>query len=120
MKSIRKCQGKIYISVYGYENDTRELWEIPEVREWFTIIEPVVKYWFYFLSTDPISQGLKLLMSCLCDLKSIGGGKWQYDSHEFANFLQRNYIWLNEITNSLSMTIEENKIISDAVFEYFK
>jgi hypothetical protein len=43
-----KLQGKIDISVSGYHDDSRELWQIPEVRAWFALVEPKVKFWFYF------------------------------------------------------------------------
>ena len=31
----RKFQGKVEIMVSGYNEDSRELWEIKEVRKWF-------------------------------------------------------------------------------------
>ena len=32
---LLKLQGRIEISISGYDDDPRELWEIPEVIAWF-------------------------------------------------------------------------------------
>lgn len=120
----RKNQGKVVISIWGYEKDDRELYQIKEVRAWFNMVEPIVKYWFYFLRTDTKYSGLRLLPACVCKIKikQYQNKKvlLEYNSHDLAEFFKRNYIWLNEMTLWIGMTIEENKNISNAVSRCIK
>ncbi|MBZ0283485.1 MAG: DUF4365 and DUF1817 domain-containing protein [Anaerolineae bacterium] len=115
----RKLQGKVELRVLGYNNDRRELWEIPKVKNWFKILEPEVKYWFYFLSSSGKVAGLKLLALCLCAIKRKGRRKKlgqeilvEYDRVELFYFLSRNYEWLNEIAEWTHLPLEEIKRIS--------
>ena len=117
-----KLQGKIDLSVSGYESDPRELWQIPEVREWFRAAEPKVKYWFYFLVTDRRAAGIRLLFLCLCDAKT--GGKIDSEGRKetsmetklMAPLIQRGFDALNEMTERLGMTEEQNEKIGLAAF----
>jgi len=112
-----KLQGKVDISVSGYETDSRELWQIPEVRYWFTQAEPKVKYWFYFLATEPPAAGLQLLFACLCNVEtsqivdSQGRRRVDFDTASMAPLIEKNFVFLNELTDHMGMTMEQNKRI---------
>jgi hypothetical protein len=67
----RKCQSSVEFCIYGYESDPRELYEILEVRHYLQALEPMVKYWFFFLKHHPSSHSLKLLMSCVCGITAV-------------------------------------------------
>ena len=102
-----KLQGKIDISVSGYDSDPRELWDIPEVRDWFKLVEPVVKYWFYFLTTHGKAGGLKVLAACLCNAKAgeridaAGRREIILDNNLLGKLMERNFIYLNDMTDRL-------------------
>lgn len=122
----RKLQGRIEISVAGYDNDHRELWEIPQVKKWFKIVDPVVKHWFFFCDATQNSHGLRTYFLCQCNTKRIGKQTRQYGKVpvEFSRELmwelfEKNFIRLNEMTDSLGMTIDENKRISFAAMDLF-
>lgn len=120
----KKNQGKVDLSISGYEDDPRELWQIPEVKEWMKTIEPQVKFWFYFLSTKAKAGGLITLACSICNAKWLGhpvgrGGYVDLEPEAFANFLARNFVWLNEICEFLELAITENKRISFAVAKCF-
>ncbi len=123
----KKNQGKVELCIHGYDEDYRELWEIPEVKKWMIAVEPLVKQWFFFLRTDGRCHGLKMLTSCVCDTVWAGrrpntsekGGKILFENHTFAMFLERNFIWLNEFITYLQLSIEENNRISDGVLKCF-
>lgn len=120
----KKMQAKIDISISGYEFDRRELWQIPEVTLWFHKVEPQVKYWFYFLTADQLAGGLTLLTFCRCKARWLGrpskiaeqsGGMVDMNGNLFGKFLERNYGWLNEISEWLNLSMEDNKKISLSV-----
>jgi hypothetical protein len=118
-----KLQGKICLSVSGYDADKRELWQIRAVKRWFAIAVPRVKVWFYFLSTDFAPHGLILLLVLLSKPKAGKGpdeqGIWEiiYEPAEFAPFLEICFKGLNWMTERLGMSEDENKRISFAVMK---
>jgi hypothetical protein len=115
----KNSQGKVGFYVSGYDDDSRELYEIPEVVEYFKILEPQVKYWFYFLSTDHSVDSLKVLLFCLCDPEKGEENGMLYPNLDLQkSFFERNFFWLNEMTNFLGEPISENKRISLDVFKY--
>jgi len=118
----RRCQGRLEFSIYGYESDPRELYEIQEVRHYLQILEPMVKYWFFFLNPHPSSHSLRLLMACVCGIQVIGnqatGNYVKYNLNDKASFLTRNFCWLNIIIERLNFSSEENQRISESITEY--
>jgi hypothetical protein len=61
--SMRMYFEKLDISFHGYEDDTRELHDIPEVREYVQLLDDKFPYWLFFLSKRDL--GLQCLMYCL-------------------------------------------------------
>ena len=51
-EAILGLLGFLTILVKGYEDDPRELWQIPEVRAWFTELERVIPQIVFYLSLD--------------------------------------------------------------------
>jgi len=45
---------KIDIVFHGYDDDTRQLFEIPEVRNFAFKLDEAFPYWFYFLSKNDL------------------------------------------------------------------
>ncbi len=120
------CQGKVEISVSGYDEDPRELFEIDIVREYLTKLDHKLNHAFFFLRSEPNAESLKLLAGCACDGKwesaraSLGNpAKVVLDKGKYGDFLKRHFIGLNEMTDCLNMSIEENKKISFSVMRLF-
>ncbi len=116
----KKSQGKITFFISGYDDDSRELYAIPEVVSFFKKVEPQVKYWFYFLSTDSKAHGLKVLLASVCGgtVNPKNGNIFLLDRAEEKAFMERNFGWLNEMTIFLGLPMEENKRISLNIFRY--
>lgn len=115
-------QGKVELWFMGYDEDPREIWEIPEVKAFLMFLESLCRYWFFFLRTDMPTCGLPIFVYTLCNAERIDDQKGsrisiQLDKDELAGLLDRNYEWLNEITNKLQMSQTENDRISRAVIE---
>ncbi|HQT64291.1 MAG: hypothetical protein B7Z75_04605 [Acidocella sp. 20-57-95] len=53
---------KLDISFYGYDQDPRELFEIPEVRKYVYKLDEKFPYWLFFLSKSHF--GLQCLLLC--------------------------------------------------------
>nr|WP_320131688.1 DUF4365 and DUF1817 domain-containing protein [uncultured Holophaga sp.] len=118
------CQGKIEISFHGYDEDPRELFEIPEIRSYVPRFIEAVQDLFFFVYTGERAQGLRNIMLCLADVEvksRIPGENGQIpieiNTDKVAQFLESHFPGLNRMTNWLKMPIEENRRISNAVIE---
>lgn len=57
----RANQERIELVFHGYDEDTRELWEITEVREFVAELDEGFPYWLFFCAQGP---GLQCLLRC--------------------------------------------------------
>lgn len=114
-------QDKIVLHVWGYDDDERELWDIPDVRLWFQKAEPIIKFWFYFLKTSSHETSLRLLASCVCRItvreKRDSAVYLEFDIDDISGFLLRNFGWLNEVTDRFALPLEDNKRLSFAAMD---
>lgn len=116
-----RCQGKVEISFDGYDEDPRELYEIPEVRRFIAAAEPAVSSLFFFVRT--VDPALTLTTFMLCqNAVSIEGrdheGRRVFascDLNQVKAFLNRHWVGLNEMTDWLGMSEDENRRISEAI-----
>lgn len=103
--------------VLGYDKDSRELWEIPEVVAYFEMLTPAIKHWLFFLRTDPPAHGMQLLACCLCGASRRGSVtpnkkvQVKFNDQKLRNFIEWQFAWLNEMTERLGMTVKENERI---------
>ncbi len=120
----RKFQGRVELSISGYDTDPRELWEIRDVRRWFKKADPKIN-WFFFCNVSLPAYGFKAYVACLSNTKrasgysgvSAGVMKVHMDNSKRASLLETNWPKLNAMTDRLGMPIEENKRISFEVLD---
>ena len=121
----RKFQGKVEISISGFDNDRRELWEIREVRRWYKKANQKIN-WLFFCNTEEPAYGFKTYFACLSDTKRNttphappqgSSISVSMDNKKRLDLLMSNWPKLNAMTDRLGMPIEENKRISFAVLD---
>lgn len=92
-----------------YELDSRELYEIQEVRTWFKESIRRGFPWFYFLSHES-EAGLTLLYACACEFLTIANfGKFHYmeaSDEEKNRWLDNNFENLNSFLQSHEIPYE--------------
>jgi hypothetical protein len=122
----RKLQGRVEVTISGYDEDPRELWEIPEVIRWYQAADDPFKYWFFFMDARFRAHGLKSYFSCLCDAKreKIDAKtkviEVSLNRKKLKELFELNFVRLNELTERLGMSIEQSKTITFAVFDVMK
>lgn len=116
-------QGRLLVFTDAYDEDERELWEIPAIRKWIKEADKKDIAWFYYLETH-VGSWLKLAMNCYCDARRIGQSgsvvQMEISSKKLAKFLNKNFMRLNSVTGRLGMdavNTDENKRISFAVMD---
>ena len=117
-----ECQGKVEMSIHGYDTDPRELYEIPEVRKYVATLEAALPELFYFVRSEEPTSTLKTFALCQTNVSFPYGRSTQhvtrqvvFDTDKVGAFLMRGFEGLNEITEWLSLPLEENKRICYSV-----
>lgn len=112
-------QGKVEISIFGYEHDSRELFEIPEVRKYISVLAPILSELFFFARTKQPTSTLMTFALCQTNVEWVDGRSTKtitkqivYDTNKVGEFLQIGYSGLNEIWAWLSLPMEDNIRIS--------
>jgi len=112
------------ICFYGYDDDSRELFEIQEVMRWMKKSLDYKIPWFYFLSTDTKNSAMILHITALCNFedteKTNNRGDLLFFSGEIiARFFVINFSILNNFMEKHGLTIELNKEITKNIFNRF-
>jgi hypothetical protein len=118
------ARSRLNISFFGYDDEPRELYEIAEVINWvkYSILEEKIP-WFFFLSTNEASQGIKLLALCFCSVavRGMDGNYFlQADTSKLREFALVNFGILNEFMGEHKLNDGINNEISQNVLEYLR
>lgn len=113
-------QGKVEITFFGYESDPRELFEVDEIRRYVPLLDSVLPELFFFVRTQNPTHTIKLFALCQTQIlensPSTGGkNRIEYSTEPVGAFLARHWLGLNQMTEWLGMSEDENKKISFAV-----
>jgi hypothetical protein len=118
-----RCEGKIEFSFSGYDDDPRELFEIEEVRTYITQLSQALPELFFFCRTEQPTHTIRLFALCQTSFdwpfgRSTHDLTKQIEIHTplLGPFLERHFLGLNEMTEWLGMSRDENKRMSFAVF----
>jgi hypothetical protein len=115
---FQQFRENLEIGIHGYDNDTRELYEIKEVKNWITNIFTNVPGLSYFLANDEYSQFLKLFVFSTLSLINTDKGLkknkiWvEYDTKELKNIFDILFSDLNDFTHHFNLSEEINKHIT--------
>ena len=115
--NIRKLKGRLIFGIKGYEDDPRDLWEIPEVRSWMQDLDKNFPYWFFFMDLGPNST-LSFIVFSLCKYAKVPGGKL-IPPAELQQFLVSHFVPLNVLSNKIGETQEENDKRSKEITAFF-
>lgn len=107
-----------------YDNDSREIFQIPEIMDWLKISIDIGVPWFYFLDYKWKNTGLNLLVHSYCrftnTIRKETGYLVEYNNIDLGRFIEKNFINMNIFMDKNNINLEINKEISDGIFEYFK
>lgn len=65
----KDAKGKLFLTFDGYDNDKREIYMIPEIRNYVKNVWDDYKFLFYFLTS--FDNNRAIIFACLNDFKSI-------------------------------------------------
>lgn len=114
--AIQLCE-RVDIGVYGYDDDPRELYEIPEVREFVSKLDSEFPYWLYFLTKRGL--GLMFILSCFCPPFLTPEAKERIWNERITDYLmKRGFPAMNHVCEFVGCSEAEIERLSDRVTEY--
>ena|SRR5271166_3011175 len=116
-ENAKKLKGRLIFGIQGYDDDPRELFEIPAVRIWMRALDREFPYWFYFLDLGARST-LPLVAFSLCRYDKVPGGK-SILPDDLKNFLISHFAAMNRLSASLGETEEDTDRRSREISSFF-
>jgi hypothetical protein len=113
-----QVQGKWRLFFDGFNEDPRELFQIPEVRRFVATLDQIFPYWFFL--ADLTSETLELIASCVCAVAQPAPGHVVYHSEEMARFIDRQFGGMNQLWEAHSLSDAQNVSVSERIIEYFE
>ena len=114
--AVERHRGRVDLAFHGYSTDPRELYEIPEVRQFCAKLDDAFPYWFYFLATERVTLGM--IACCLCSVTKLRPGVVSFGP-DLLQFMTRHFESLNWLFDNYSLDEMHNVEISRNVTEYF-
>lgn len=116
--SLLKNRGTLEVLIAGYDDDPRESYEIPEIRNWFQKSLENGVPWFYFLGGQAQGMGLTVLLFSCCDIevKYIESGNSYVEILNFKqvqDWLDINFHNLNEFSDEREIPESVNREMSE-------
>lgn len=108
---------RIEVSFDGYDNTTKEIWEIPEVRSFVVELDSKFPYWLYFLTKN--GGGLFAVLRCFLLPHLMPEADKQINGIRLKKYLDnRGFPAMNHACNIANISEAENINMTDRFFEY--
>lgn len=110
------CMGTIELSISGYDEDPRELFEINEVVKFYKKLNTAVPELLFFLRAKEKCHTLVAIAACIGNAvvegkRAVPGAqhKLVFEAKPVVEYLRSLWPGMNELTEWLGMSMEENK-----------
>lgn len=110
--------GRISLVVDDYNDDPRELFEIPEVRAYIMRLDQAWPNWFFFLSQ--IDESIKFLESCLCETIEVVPGVTSIDLGQLERSLARHCTAMHRVRKELDLPEEICEEVAEDIIGMFR
>jgi hypothetical protein len=117
-QTVEGFRGRLDIGFHGYDDDSRELYEIEEVRRFIAELDKKFPFWLYFL--DLYSGTLALIHLCLCRYWKRADGMLVLDERDRERFFEEHYVAVNWLFVTYGMDEKNNEALTMQVSAYFE
>jgi hypothetical protein len=122
---IGHLKGRVEVTIHGYDDDPRELFQIEEVMQWGREIFNKIEGWVYYLDMNETGHFLKVLFLAhakfeLTNVDPIKQKNYvKFDVDHSATFMYSLFDNLNAFCDKHNISEETNKELSEKMLEYF-
>ena len=122
-KLTLEVQGKLYIGTYGYEGDSREVFQIKDVRKWAKKAREKINCWYLCASGGQIPPTLPWMAACTTNVNAElmvkpsgrSGYQIQYTAKELLDFMNECFDGLNKASDKWGWSTRLNYDISKLI-----
>lgn len=116
--TARKYRDGLRISIYGYEDNPKPLFQIKEVQDFMKNLDKEFPYWFYFLSKS--DNSLEEIMFYVCPSFQLSENrKYRVQYQIFNNFMFEHFKALQEMFELAEISEEERSLLKYEIATYF-
>ncbi|MEQ8634443.1 DUF4365 domain-containing protein [Gimesia maris] len=119
---MHKKRASVEFWFEGWDDDCRELWDIPEIRAFYQKTFDDRFPWIYWLQPDFLWQGYQLLLSCGCEVSTKRTGDTVQirpaSRDAMKKWFDENFRSLNLFTDANQISLDINKECSDNLFRF--
>ncbi len=115
-QSIRRFCNRIDLSISGYDDDPRELWEIPEVKSYIQQLDIAFPFWFYFMSKQ--TGALKMIYGCCNEIKRSSAVFFEVKPESMLSFLKAHIFAMNIMCDEIGMSEKEIELLTNQNLQY--
>jgi hypothetical protein len=109
---------KVDITFHGYDSDSRELFEIPEVRNFVVELDSKFPFWLFFLTKR--GQGLLCIMLCFMPPYLTENARKTIHPQRLDELLSKRWFpAMNQICDYVGLSHRENERLTERVADYF-
>lgn len=117
-KVARSYQERVDIAFHGYDHDSRELWEISEVRNYVYKLDGEFPFWLYFLSKK--FHDLYALVLCFLPPYLTEKAKAEIFPVRINELMEKRWFpALNHMCAYVGIGDEEIEYLAERTFRYF-
>jgi len=105
----------------GFDDDSRELWEIPAVVNFLQEVFSACPFLFFLAM--PESKTVQLFAACCCSCcadRTHTDELIEFDTEMLRTFMDTGFRGLNEVTQRFAISIEINRAISETALRFLK
>ena len=110
-------RGQMALVIDGFNDDPRELIEIPEVREIVKALCAAWPYWGFFM--NQVDDSLKIVAGCICADSFPGSGAAEIDVQKLNAFISQGFDGMNALFDKHGFPEKELELMSLGLVEYF-
>lgn len=108
-------KGSLALVIAGYDDDPRELFEIPEVCRYLHGLDQEWSFWFFFFTPSSI----RLVGMCLASAVTVAPGKVYMPPENFYRFMERGFGAVNHLFDHYGFPESESEALSAMVSQTF-
>ena len=114
----RQLCGKLDIAFNGYNNDRRELLEIPEIRNFVSKLDDQFPFWLFFLTKGGL--GLQCIMLCMMPPFLTEAARRTVHPQRLNDLLNTRWFpAMNHMCEIVGFSEEKVEALSEETAEYF-
>ncbi len=118
-ETTHRCQNSVTLSLQGFDDDPRGVFEIQEVRKFVKELNTKWFSWFFFMTKEVDISPLAAILLCLCRYTKSPFGLFIPDCDDSKWFMRNFFGALNALCEIHNLSKEQNEASIQHVAEYF-